>query len=570
MTITSPYTPASFNGSGTTGPFSFSFRILDKTHIKVEKVVGTTVTTLTEGVGAGQYSIVLVAAGLSGGQITLGTALANGERLIVSRVTPRTQLEKLADLRRFNAEIHERAFDKATMVIQETEYQGSAAVKFPTADTPGLNQTLPVDSARANKVMGFNGTGEPIVTDLTVAQLNDFAQAVVDVEAAAADAQADAATATTQAGIATTQAGIAVAAVEGIPYRDVVFLTFANSPYTMTNADRGKMFSIDTSGGNFVFNLAQISTLTMPFTVGIKKATSDANTITINRAGTDLIDAATSYVISTVAGVNLVGDTDGTPDKWTSAAFGAGAGEQKVQTFTGGVDYTGGSTTTLTLTNTPVSPSSAALEVFFDGVAQHPSEWTYNPGTGVITFTSAIPVGVVQVFTRWASSSVLIGTPSDGTVTWAKLASALIASLSDWASGTADKILTASNFLAALSAAIGFSKRYTSAAQAISLGTPITVTHGLGGVPDFAYAKIICTSADGDFAVGDVMFVYAADRERTANPGVQNQQGMTLKANATQIIAYIGSSQFMPVITSTGGWTTLDPAKWNMILMGWR
>lgn len=178
MTITSPYTPASFNGSGTTGPFSFSFRILDKTHIKVEKVVGTTVTTLTEGVGAGQYSIVLVAAGLSGGQITLGTALANGERLIVSRVTPRTQLEKLADLRRFNAEIHERAFDKATMVIQETEYQGSAAVKFPTADTPGLNQTLPVDGSRANKVMGFNGSGEPVVTDLTVAQLNDFAQAV--------------------------------------------------------------------------------------------------------------------------------------------------------------------------------------------------------------------------------------------------------------------------------------------------------------------------------------------------------------------------------------------------------
>ena len=182
MTITSPYTPASFNGSGTTGPFSFTFRILDKTNIKVEKVVGTTVTTLTEGVGAGQYSIVLVAAGLSGGQITLGTALAIGERLIVSRVTPRTQLEKLADLRRFNAEIHERAFDKATMVIQETEYQGSASVKFPTADTPGLNQTLPIDSARANKVMAFDAQGQPVVSLLSLSKLDDFEQAVIDVQ----------------------------------------------------------------------------------------------------------------------------------------------------------------------------------------------------------------------------------------------------------------------------------------------------------------------------------------------------------------------------------------------------
>ena len=398
-------------------PLVYDWTVENKNHLLVT-LVNTSVTPNVETTLVVDTNYTVNNVGVDGGgTITPASAHTAGWKIVITSNVP---YEQDTDFTNQNSVMPEEAESMADKLGRQ------------------IKQIVEILSRTVKTTVG--GGVQP---DDLIDAIND---AVTQTSTNATTATTQAGIATTQAGIATTQAGIATAAVEGIPYRDVVFLTFANSPYTMTNADRGNMFSIDTSGGNFVFNLAQISGLTMPFTVGIKKATNDANTVTINRAGTDLIDAATSYVISNVAGVNLVGDTDGTPDKWTSAAFGAGAGEIKNQTFTGGVDYTGGSTTTLTLTNTPIAPSSTALDVIFDGVYQHPSEWSYNPGTGVITFTSAIPVGVAQVFTQWASSSVSIGTPSDGTVTWAKLASALIATTAEIVSGTANKLLSAAGF----------------------------------------------------------------------------------------------------------------------------
>lgn len=276
-----------------------------------------------------------------------------------------------------------------------------------------------------------------------IAGAEGFAAAALASAVAADDSADDAALSAVDAAAS---AAAAQLALDGIPYRDVVFLTFANSPYTCTNADRGKLFAIDTSGGNFVFNLAQISGLTIPHTIGVKKTTADTNTVTINRGGTDNIDTGTSLVISNVTGVNLIADTDTTPDRWVSASFGASAGETKNQTFASGVGFTAGSTTQLTLTTSPTPASSAAMRLYFDAARQLPSEWSYNPGTAVITFNEAIPVGVEKVFVEWESSSVPVGTPSDGTVSWAKLASGIIASVANMVSGAADVILSAANF----------------------------------------------------------------------------------------------------------------------------
>jgi len=375
--------------TGSIVPLLYDWKVESKNHLLVT-LVNTSVTPNVESTLVVDTDYTVNNVGSDTGTITPASAHTAGWKIVITSNVPYEQDTDFTNQNAVKPEEAESMADKLGRQIKQIVETLSRTVK--------------------------TTVGGGVQPDDLIDAIND---AVTQTSTNATTATTQAGIATTQAGIATTQAGIATAAVEGIPYRDVVFLTFANSPYTMTNADRGKLFSIDTSGGNFVFNLAQISGLTMPFTVGIKKATNDANSITINRAGTDLIDAATSYTISNVAGVNLVGDTDGTPDKWTSAAFGAGAGDIKNQTFTGGVDYTGGSTTTLTLTNTPIAPSSAALDVIFDGVYQHPSEWSYNPGTGVITFTSAIPVGVLKVFTQWASSAIAVGTPSDGTVSWA-------------------------------------------------------------------------------------------------------------------------------------------------------
>lgn len=184
-------------------------------------------------------------------------------------------------------------------------------------------------------------------------------------------------------------------------------------------------------------------------------------------------------------------------------------------------------------------------------------------GTTAITwqaYNSVIADGAVSTTAKIANAII----------TFAKMATSSIASLGDWAAGTADKLLTAANFLPALAAALGHSARYSSEAQALALGTAVVVNHGLGGTPDFAAVKFTCTSTDGDYAFGDVLFQNYADRDRTANPGAQNNIGIVLKATATQLILYVGNSFFMNVLSSTGVYTTLDPAKWTATLIAWK
>lgn len=235
-----------------------------------------------------------------------------------------------------------------------------------------------------------------------------------------------------------------IAAIDGLPYRDVVFLTVANSPFSVTNSHRGYMFVVDTSGGNVVINLPVIAPLTKPYVLGIKKSTSDVNTVTINRGGSDQIDVGqTSLILASVAGVNLVVDTDTTPDSWISASFGASAGETKNQVFVAGVGFTAGSSNSVTLSVTPIAPSSSSMLVFFDGIEQHPTEFSYTPGTGVIAFTETIPSFVKAIHVQWQSSTVAVGSPSDGTVSWLKLASGLIATVSDITNSIANKIVSA-------------------------------------------------------------------------------------------------------------------------------
>jgi len=66
------------------------------------------------------------------------------------------------------------------------------------------------------------------------------------------------------------------------------------------------------------------------------------------------------------------------------------------ETFVGGVDYTAGTTTVLTLKES--FSSSARLWVFFDAVFQGDDQYSLS-GTS-LTFTSAIPVGVQKVYVK--------------------------------------------------------------------------------------------------------------------------------------------------------------------------
>lgn len=182
---------------------------------------------------------------------------------------------------------------------------------------------------------------------------------------AATTATTQAGIATTQAGIATTQAGIATtkageasasaaaalasqnaaalsetnagdseqaaassaaqaeAAVAGLGFSDVVFINSTMSPYAVTQVTSGKLIACDTTGGAITITLPQVGPLTKPYVVGVKKTTSDANSVTVNCTGTDTFDdGTTSKAVNVPAGFTLLPDSDPSPDKWTAIGFG--------------------------------------------------------------------------------------------------------------------------------------------------------------------------------------------------------------------------------------------------------
>ena len=77
--------------------------------------------------------------------------------------------------------------------------------------------------------------------------------------------------------------------------------------------------------------------------------------------------------------------------------------------YAAGTDFTAGTTTSLTLPGVPAGLTS--LWVFFDGIYQNVN--TYTLSGNVITFGSAIPVGISSVEVKWSNN----GSPSSFSTT---------------------------------------------------------------------------------------------------------------------------------------------------------
>lgn len=166
MTVQTTTNKASFNGTGSTGPFTFNFRFFANADIEVRRTVIATgvVTLLTEGAGADGYT--LTGAGdYAGGSITLNTALGNGtEKLTVHRVLEATQGTDLRNQGSYFAEQHEDVFDRQAMLLQQHEESIGRALVINTVDTTGTDVELPVASSRANKALIFDSDGNVTVS----------------------------------------------------------------------------------------------------------------------------------------------------------------------------------------------------------------------------------------------------------------------------------------------------------------------------------------------------------------------------------------------------------------------
>ena len=89
------------------------------------------------------------------------------------------------------------------------------------------------------------------------------------------------------------------------------FPTSAKSgDYTVTQADSGKVFLVDASGGAVTITCPDSATVGSGFTFGVVKIDSSGNTVTVQRAGTDTIEGEASLALEDQWGGTLL-DTDG-------------------------------------------------------------------------------------------------------------------------------------------------------------------------------------------------------------------------------------------------------------------
>ncbi|MCZ8581499.1 GDSL-type esterase/lipase family protein [Escherichia albertii] len=130
MTVSTEVDHNEYTGNGVTTTFPYTFRIFQKSDLVVQVVdLDENLTVLVLDT---DYTVT-GAGGYTGGNVILSTALTNGYQISISRELPVTQETDLRNQGKFFAEVHEDAFDKLTMLIQQVRTWFSLALRKPTS-----------------------------------------------------------------------------------------------------------------------------------------------------------------------------------------------------------------------------------------------------------------------------------------------------------------------------------------------------------------------------------------------------------------------------------------------------
>ena len=405
--------------------YAIPFKFTSSAHIKL--YVDDVLKTLTT-----DYTVTGMGSEL-GGELTLVMTPPVSGTVTILRDIPLKQENTFNEGGQMPAKIIEAMFDKLTHLAQQINEKISRAITLPvsssaiaqisSAISPGA--ILQANEDGDGLEFGFSAAAleASMVAKLASAEAANSAAQTAEENAGISEASAlesannaaiSESNAEASASSASDSAALAQQAADSVLFNDVIFITAGMSPVTLDESYRGVMLACDCSAGPIVFNLPLISSLDLnfPWTVSIKKTDSSGNAVTINRSGSNLIDEGVFKTIGSAgAGLTLIPDADPSPDVWTTAEFGAAAGNITTERFSGT-----GAQTAFTLSVAPGSENNT--QVFINGVYQQKD--TYSVSGTTLTFDEAPIVGVNNIEVN-IGTTLPVGTPSDSTVTTGKI-----------------------------------------------------------------------------------------------------------------------------------------------------
>lgn len=329
---------------------------------------------------------------------------------------------------------------KWDLIVDAAAAASSASAAAASASAASTSATNAASSASSASSSASTATTQASNASTSASNASTSA---TNAASSASSAATSASNASTSASSAASSAALAAAAVAGGLYSAVID---KSANYTVVLGDAGDLIRVTTTSGAVTITLPQISTVTDGFKVAIVKWTGDANAVNIARSGSDTINGATSTSIgSQYTQIAFVADFE--TNQWFAATSGLGSTNVVADVFSGT-----GSQTAFTLSGDPGAKNNTY--VYISGVYQQKS--TYSLSGSTLTFSTAPPSGSSNVEVIW-TQPLPVGTPSDGTVTAAKIVDGTITLAKLSATGTKNSttFLRGDNTFASIAAPTG-------------------------------------------------------------------------------------------------------------------
>ncbi|NMY20838.1 hypothetical protein [Pseudomonas sp. WS 5410] len=424
-------------------------------------------------------------------------------------------------------------FDRLWLAVKQLSRDSNLALTVSLLEPEGI-PSLPVKAARALKMLAFDSDGNPITSNLTMAQLEQqpaLALEAAEQAAASALAAGEAAAVSTDAKNASVSAAAASAASAQSVVNGAVQLGMSAWGY------RAQPFAGHALDDGQELDRAVYPDFAAALDAGLLPTVTQAqwNADPANRA---------CFVANSSAGKFRMRDRNGVSPGSLGAAFergGSGAvliKQDQIQNITATLAGD------IPTANPNITPSGAF------GMSPIPSSAAGSAGTNF----------GLRNLTFDASRVVRTGTetfPTHAAGAWMTKLFGVITALG---SAEAASLATAYASLASRISALEFG--YISTNQTWGIGGTITLNHGLAARPVRTSVEAECTTADAGYAVGSVVDL---GTHQCLVSGANNF-GFSTEISATQLIMNIAAQGLAIANKSTRAVVAMTPASWRLRL----